>query len=529
MAGTAQQEALDALDDFVAGFLLESATARTFLKGDNAGVDLASEAVGENVGENVVAIHPIFSQVTDPVQKALLDDRMITSASESARKIAFENTGNKIKRIFEESRSAALNLFSVGSDFFYDVMSKNAQRLRRAIASCATAGVELQLLAIAYDTFHQSADRSDLDGLDANKVAEIRADAIAALTNVELAIDEGETNNAIKGSTIEQAAAATDALCGFFTNITGVSGLLMMEKLLALITNFDRSINTVISLKDSFEEGFNNTLQANFVNPITRTLNTTNSELTDIIEKTTALIGKPEFDKFTSLNVIFDLCLRMATLTDLIRRNPDQAKVEISADVNFSTFEPATVAIAAETNGPADDYLAFSPTYRQVVQAIMVQDIRPALAARTTELTTQIGNVQAWLVAQGAILTALPVIQSVLTDSLTALVGETALDNVDSVLRTHDFKTLSKMQSNNASKAGEAAEKIKACLEELPPSEANKFSALASVRNDLIAIEQTQATASEDIINETPAAIGAVDSLSKDVQSISERGKALLA
>ena len=525
-----EDEARKALDDFVAGFLLESQAAQTFLgsSSSSSGVDKASGQVGENVGENVISIHPIFSTITDPTQKALLEDRLVTSATGAARRIAFENTGNKITRIFEESRSAALNLFSVGSDFFYDVLSKNAKRLRRAIAAAATAGAELQALAVSYNAFHQTADRSDLYNLDPNVVADVRADAIAALTNVDLAIKEGESANAIRGSTIEQVAAAVDAVCGIFTNPTGIVGILMMEKILALISNFDRAVNTVISQKFLFEEGFNNTLNANFINPITRTLNTVDTEMNDIIEKTTGLLGAPTFDKFTSLNILHDLCMRMSVLTDLIRRNPDQAKVEISADVNFSTFEPATVAIAAETNGLATDYLLFSPTYRKVVQSVMIQDVRPALAVRTTEVVTKIAAVQAWLTAQWAILVALPVVQSALTTALTSLVGVDALNKTDQFLRGNDFKSLAKQKANSSSKAGDAAEKIKECLTDLPPSEADKFGALSEVRNALVGIEQTQAIAAEAIITETPGAIGEVDSLTKVVQSVKEKGEALL-
>jgi hypothetical protein len=523
------EEAKKALGDFVDGFLLESEAARSFLGGANAsGVDQASAKVGENVKENVIVIDPIFSTVTDPIQKALLEDRLVQTATESARRITVEDTANRVNRIFEESRAAALNLFSVGSDFFYDALSKNAQRLRRATAAAATAGAELQALAVAYNTFHQTVDRSDLDNLDENAVAQVRQDTMTALGTVELAIQEGETSNAIKGSSIEEAAAAMEALCTFFTNPTGIVGLLMMEKVLELLTNFETAVNTVIALKQEFENGFNNTLNANFVNPITRTLNTVTTELSDVNEKLTGILGKPTFDKFTALKVLADLCMRISTLSDLVRRNPDQAKVEISADVNFSTFDTATVAIAGETNGPATAYLEFVPKYRQTAQAIMVQDIRPALADRTTELVSKIASVQAWLVAQAAILTALPVIQSLLTTGLNALVGTAALQKVDGALKANDMSALAKMKGNNASKAGEAAEQIKGCLEDLPPSEADKFNALCEVRSILIGVEQTQALAAEAIINESPGAIGEVDGLTQIVKKVSEQGQALL-
>jgi len=523
-----KEEARTAIDEFVDAFSSQDESTRSYLSELGGPFQEAFKFVGDKFGGGAIDSEPIYSGLP-AAQKDLVNLNLNQVASEFVEKTVEENVGNKINRIMEEARAAEFHLFEVGPEYFYKMITRNSQRLNRAISQCLASSAALAAAAVTYNTLHQTLDRSNLDDIDAATVDQVRQDTITALARVELAITEANDTQNIKAATVTEACAALAATCTFLTNPDAIVLFLSMEQVLKRISDTERAVNEVIKRKNDFEKAFNNTLNANFINPIRRTYNTVSTELGDLVEKLDVLLAQPNFNKFNATDILLDLCQRTQIFCQSFLQSPENVKVEISTDLNFSTFEQATIDIAAETNGPAEDFLAFTPTYRQVVQSAIPTDLRPALDDRTTELLSKIGALDAWLAAQAAILVALPTLVSEAADIGLDILGVSSLDRSNDLAQGNNMGELANQKANTASKAGDAADKIGCVLAELPVSEADKFGALSDVRNDLLAVEQTQAFASEAIINETPAAIAEVDTQTRRVASIKERSEVLLA
>lgn len=330
------------------------------------------------------------------------------------------------------------------------------------------------------------------------------------------------------GTATVGALRAMDGICTFFTNPSGIIAVLTMEQLLKRIDEFDRLVNVIINLKDQFANAVSNVINGNFAGPITRTIKTVESELADDHEKLKILLDRPNFDKFSVLTLIRKLCAKACVLNKSLTNTPQTNKAAIQASPNYTPVNVATANMAAQSNGPALTYLAFSPKYRQTVQTINVQDVRPQLAARTADLITKIAAVQAWLVAQGAILATVPVVTDALAGAARDLLDTSVLDRSSDLVKANNLQAFAQASSNAASKAGHAAQEIGTVIEDLPVSDSDKFGALSDVRNSLIAIEEAQLFASESIQDETPEAIADVDTLTQQVSKIKERATTLL-
>lgn len=614
------ESAKQAVNEFADAHAETSENAKGFLDAlQTSPVGRAATELGTFVGDAAAAFTPEFSSVTDPFQKNLLTEALKGAATEIFNDAIIKDTGNKLNKIFHEAGEASLHLFEVGPKFFYTMIKRKSKDLSRAIATASTSGAALLAESQAFNTFHQSVDRSDLDNFNTADAYTARDRMMTALKEVEVATanSKAQGNNALapekvvspqkqvttaagtvlvvptanftaagvrpgdvvsfvvvperltsSGSvvstqrgfyevvsvdsptqlTLTQPIAAEvnvevkvsrpsggkaavnslEAICALLTSPTAIIAFLFMEQILKRIDDFNRSIQNVMRLKTEFEVAFNNTLNANIVNPTRRLYQTTSTVLSDTIEKYTKILGAPSFDKFTALNLLQDICMRISAITEAFRRNQDGVKSEISVDQNYSSFNQATVDFATLGNDPADDYLAFSPKYRSIVQSIQVVDVRPALAQRTADLAGHIAAVQGWLAAQAAIVVALPAVTNAVTSVATALTEASGLDRVDSLLKSMDLVKLVSGSSNTATKAGNAAEELGTCIQDLPVNQQDKAGRLSDLRSELIAFERTQVLSAELVLHETPEAIDEVDSQAKQVAAIREEVENLL-
>jgi hypothetical protein len=609
-----------AVNEFADAYAEGSENAKDFLNAlQQSPVGRAAIEAGAAAGGAAAAFSPDYSGVADPLQKNLLTEALKGMGAEIFDEAILQDTGNQLNKIFHEAGEASMHLFEVGPKFFYTMIRRKSKELNRAIATATTSGAALLAESQAFNLFHQTCDRSDLDNFDANTARDARNKLLVAAREIDTASKNSNSqgNNALapekvvfaqrqattvpgtiltvptanfvaagvrpgdvvsfvvvaerlaqSGSVLstqrgffdvvsvdsptqltlsqplvfeanvevkvsrpsggKAAVNAMEAVCALLTNPTAIIAFLFMEQILKRIDDYNRSLQNVMRLKEEFEISFNNTLNANIINPTKRVFQTASSVLTGTAEKYTKLLGAPNFDKFTALNLLKDICMRISVLTEAFRRNQDGVKSEISVDQNYSTFNQAAVDVASETNGPATDYLTFSTSYRQVVQSIQVADVRPALAQRTTELAGHIASVSAWLAAQAAILIGLPVVTNALTTVATSLTEASGMDRMDSLLKSMDLTKLVNSSSNTATKAGNAAEELGICIEDLPVSQQAKASRLSKLRSDLISFERTQVISAEAVLTETPEAIDDVDSQAKQVAAIREEVENLL-
>jgi len=612
------EAARQATQEFVDAQMEISGVNKEFIEGLTASpLGQVIELAGKAVGAEAAAAK--LSGVSDPLQLSLLTTRLENIAIDFIAGGVIENTANRLYRLFSEASNMSTHLFERGPRFFYDVISKHSKKMARAIGTAVANATDLGAAVVEYNAFHQTCDRSQLDGLDPVVAAQFRAAAVAALSEIETAIrkSNAEGTNALlpervvsaqrRATTVpgnvlsvpgadfiadgvragdivrfvivadrlgdptsnlgsaqvfgvtavlsptdlqlaqalpaqtdveykvdraagaEAAAAALEAICQFIQNPTASIAVCLQEHVLGKLDACDKSVNEVLQRKAEFEASINNTVNANFIQPMKRTFSTAAANLKTDVEKLTAILGKPQFDKFTALNIIVDLCCRASVITQAFLGNPEGVKNEVEAEINFGVFEPATIAMQGLGETPAKDYLDYSPKYRQTAQAILITDIRPQLNARTTEILTKLAVLQAWYASVGGILLALPVVANVFAQGALEFSSNTGLDRLDDFLKSMNLADFAQESAETATKAGNAAREIGACIEDLPISQADKATALTRVRDELLGFERTQILTAEAIINESPAAIAEVDGSAQQAQRIQEQVDTLLA
>lgn len=525
---SAADDAKDAVGDFVDAFSDSNESSKSFLENQLGALAQAAIAVGEKFGDLAFASDPLFSGVTDPVQIALLKDNLAEFGQGMVSETIIEDTGNKLNKIFEQAKAATWSLFQMGPDFFYTLVSQSSRRLRKLLATALSDAASLAARAASYNTLQQSLDRTDLNTLDASKMAQVKVNTQAALVQMDVALVQSKRHGVVQPATSQACVTALEALCTAFTNPGVIVSYLLLQDVLVKLTQLDLDVRQVVTAKGQFTASFVNTFAADVADPISRTFGTVRDQLAGNLERLTALSGKG-FDKFAAIAQSVELCQKAHVFIQGLIKNPASAKLEILSSGHYGTFQPVTVAVDAQTDGPATAYLASSKAFRQAAQSVLVANILPQLATKTADLLSKITSLSAWLAAQEALLVALPALNDALAQVASSILSVAALDRTESLVDNADMKAFANATANTASRAGKAADAIALAMEDLPITQESKKGALSEVRSALLAIESSQVIATESILEETPGAIGDVDSLTEQVQQIQEQTEVLLS
>lgn len=525
---SAVEDAKSAVQAFADSASASGDASLSFLETQASPLVQAAQAIGDHLGISAAAEDPMFSGVTDPFQKSLVESSMKDFGLALAADNIAESTGNTLNRLFEQTKAATFGVFQTGPDLFYTMASRSGKRLSRLIASVlAEAGV-LAVEAEAYKVFHDTLDRTDLDTFNAATLTQVKANTQAALAQMDLVVAQVNRKGVAQPSQINNAIAAIETICIAFNHPGGMIAFLFMQDILAKLDKLDRDVQLVIAAKAEFAAVFGNTLGADVSDPIARTLGTVRDQLATGLTQVTALAGQA-FSKFAGLTQAVQMCLQAHVLIQGLLKTPEAVKALITSHVQFPTFSGLTQAINAQTDGPAHAYLLASIDYRKAARSVLVADIRPQLSQKTAALVSAIVGLEAWLSAMAAIMVALPVINEVAAQIVDDLLGGSALDRTNSLVQGNNIKDLANTAANTASLAGSAAHAIGDVIEELPESKADRAGALADVRSALLAVEASQVIATEAMLEETPGSITEVDSFSQQVEQIQQQAEALLS
>lgn len=517
-----------AVDDFVDAFTDSNAASRSFLEQQASAIERAAVQVGKALGQAALSGDALFAGVTDPFQISLLEDNFSEIGADVVGESIAEDTGNRLARIFEEAKAATFHLFSTTPNFFYSMVSGNSSKYLRALGDALASALDLQTAAAAYDAYHQAMSRADLDALNPSAIAGLRTNMVGALVQLDAALVQAK-KGVISPDATAACVSSIQGLCSLFSIPDAIISFLFMGDIVQKVAVLDRGVQSVLALKAQFQDSFVSTLAANVVGPIARTFGTVRDQIAGSVEQLGGLLAKMVFDKFGALGLGVDLCQRAHIFIKALTKTPEAVKIDIANHANFAPFNGAVSDILAQSDAPANDYLEFSPAYSRTVQSVMIADIRTQLAQKTATLVTKIAALQAWILAQQAILAALPAVSDLAASLALDVLGVSALDHSDSLVQGSDMSAFARSSSNTASKAGKAAQAIGTVIQDLPVSQQNKAGALADVRSSLLSIEAAQVVASEAILSETPSAIGDVDSLTLQVNAIKEQTGVLLS
>jgi hypothetical protein len=523
------QDALDAINAFVKSASQQSAAAKDFLTQQAGALATALSQLGEAFAGITFTSDPFFSGITAPDQIAVVTANLNSVGTDLINNSIIEDTGNKINQLFEQTRQATFQLLSVGPDFFFAQMTKNSSAFQAQIATTVEDIAILLAAVVAYNTFAQAMDRTDLNNLTPAKLAQIRSASIAGLTAVNAMNAEAQKSGVVKPSTTTATITAMMGVCNLFANAEATVAFLLAQNVVKVCLTVESDIQSLLTLQASFISSIANTLTAPTIGPLIRTIGSVGTSFGDAVEKFSAMVNAASLDQFTMLQLWVDICQKADVASQLFLKTPEAVKASIQASVHFPSFSGAVGTVTGLGTGPATDFLTLAPLYRQAVLAVLVSDVRPLLATRTADMVTKIGALSAWLAAQAAAMVVLPLVQDALADTATSLADTPALDAVSSFVQGTDFKSLAMADANVASMAGNAADKLGAAIEALPVDQDSKFSALCEIRNQIIAIEATQIIASDAIINETPGAIGDVDTQTQEIEAIQQQAEALLS
>lgn len=525
---SAVDDARQAVNAFAASASASGDATKGFLETAAAPLTQAAKAIGDHLGLTAFEDDVIFSGVTDPFQQTLVKDSMKSFGNDLANENLAENTGNRLNRLFEQAKAATFGLFQTGPDLFYTLASRSGKRLKLLIATVLGEAAVVGAEATAYKTFHDSLDRTDLDTFDVAMLTQVKNNTQDALAQMDLIVAQVNRQGTVRPSQLNNAIAAIESICIAFNHPGGMIAFLFMQDILAKLDRLDRDVLLVIAAKAEFAAVFGNTLDSDVSEPIARTIGTVRDQVASSLVQVTALAGQA-FSKFAGLNQAVQMCLQAHVFIQGLLKTPQAVKVDIQAHVQFPTFSSITDAIAAETNGPAQAYLLASQDFRKAARSVLVADIRPQLALKTSALVSAIAGLEAWLATMEAVLVGLPIVNDAAVQIVDSLLGGSALDRTNTIVQGANIKELANTAANTASRAGAAAQAIGEVIEELPESRANRAGALADVRSSLLAIEAAQVIATESMLEETPGAITEVDTFAQEVERIQQETEALLS